>query len=428
MMAKTKAKSIEECTTIFEIEVPHEAITKAFGEVYAEISKVANIPGFRTGKAPIELVKKHYTKDAKEEVLKRVIPDAYRDALKEHKINPIGLPEISEVLFEEGRPLSFKAKVDIRPKFKLKDYKGIKIEKKKANVTDEEIAKTAENLREMNARYLSVEDRSVQMGDYVVSDLECTVDGKPAHKKRENLWLYMEKESLIPELNEKMIGMKKGEERDIEAKLPDKYPDKNLAGKMAKYHVLAKEIKVRQLPKLDDEFAKDLGKGNLEELKKEIAKELESRAKVNSEIDMENQLLNKLMDENTFAVPANFVKRQLEYMVEDAKRRLQEKGFKREDLDKKDSEFKEKFKNDSARQVRLLFILDEISRAEGIKVTDKDVEDAYRSIAAQTQKSAEAVKSYYEKEELVESLKEKIIEGKTIKFLLEKAEVAEKNQ
>jgi trigger factor len=279
----------------------------------------------------------------------------------------------------------------------------------------------------MNAKYVSVEDRPVQMGEYVVSDLDCSVDGKPVHKTRENLWLFLEKDSLVPGLAEKMVGMTKGEERDIEAAFPEKHPDKNLAGKLAKYHVKAREIKRRELPEINDEFAKIFGKANLDELKQEISKELESRARINAEIDAENQVLNKVIDDNTFAVPSSFVKRQLDFMVEDAKRHLAEKGFKKEDLDKKDDELKEKFKNEAARKVRLLFILNDIAVQEKISASDSDLKDAYKAISAQSGKGEDEVRAYYEKEELTDELKDKIKEGKVIQFLLKNAEVSEKD-
>lgn len=425
-MVKTKAKSIEECATLFEIEVPKEDIDKAFEETYEEIAKVANIPGFRTGKAPKELVKKHYAKEARKDVLDHIIPGAYQKALEEHKIDPIGLPNITDLVFEEGKAMTFKARVDTRPKFKVKTYKGIQVEKKKIVVNDEHVNKALENLREYSAKYVAVEDRAVQSGDYVVSDLECMVDGLPAHKKRENLWLLIDNESLMSGLTQKMIGMKKGEERDIETALPDKYPDKNLAGKTAKYHVLAKEIKMRSLPEVNDEFAKDLGKENIEQVKKEVAEELKKKFEAESGIAAENQLLNKLIDDNPFPVPSVLVKRQIHLMTENAKAKLAQKGFKKEDLDKKDAEFSEKFKEDAKRQVRLLFILDQIAGAEHIEADDKDLENAYKSISLQSGKSAEEIKGYYEKEEMVDSLLERIREEKTIEFLLKNAEIKEK--
>ena len=426
-MVKTKAKAIEECATLFEIEVPKETIDKAFEDVYAEIAKNASIPGFRTGKAPNDLVKKHYAKEAKKEVINQVIPDAYQKAVEEHKIEPIGYPEVTDLVFEEGRPMSFKARVDTRPKFKLKNYKGIQIEKKKVPVKDEDINKALENLREYSAKYVAVEDRPIQMNDYVVTDLDCFVDGKSAHKTRENLWLYVDKDSLMSGLTEKMIGMKKGTAPDIEVTLSEKYPDKNLAGKLAKYHVNIKEIKVRTLPNIDDEFAKDVGKENLEQLKKTISEELEKKMKSDAEIDMENQLLNKLIDENNFAVPSNMVKRQIHLMAENAKAKLLEKGFKKEDLDKKDKELSDRFKDDASRQVKLLFILDKIASGEGIEVNDKDLESAYKAISIQSGKSEKEIKDYYEKEGLEGNLLERIREERTIEFLLKNADIKEKD-
>lgn len=424
---ETKVKNEKEnCRATFEIEVSKERVDSAFDEVYNEIAKVANIPGFRVGKAPKELVKKHYARHASEEVLKTLIPEGYQQALEEHKIDTLGLPEISDIDFSEGKKLLFKAKVDTKPGFKIKEYKGIKVDKKKVVVKDDEVEKTLENLREMNAQYVAVEDRPIQMGDYVVTDMECFVDGKAIHRKRENLWYSVDKETLVPELSEKMVGMKKGEARDIDVVLPEKYPDKNVAGKKAQYHVLAKEIKVRKLPNIDDDFAKDLKRDSLTDLKKEVREELEMRAKANAEVDMENQILKKLMDENVFPVPPNFVTRQIDMMVENAKKRLAEKGFKKEDLDKKDAELKEKFKDDAVRQVRLLFILDVIAEAEKISVSDDDVDNAYKSIASQAGRTEKEVRAYYEKEELTDNLKEKLREEKTVKFLIEKAQVTEK--
>jgi len=426
LKSRSKCKSLEECIALFEIEVSLETLEKAFADVYGEISKYANIAGFRVGKAPLDLVKKQYGEHAREEVLKRLIPDAYHEAITEHKIHPVGYPEISDVAFDGGKPLSFKAKVETRPEFKIKDYKGIKIEKKKAAVKDADIDTALDNLRQLNAKYISVEDRPLQHDDYAVVDLECTVDGNPIHKKRDNLWMFMDKDSLLADLHAKMIGMRKDEERDIDVTLPERYPDKKVAGKTVRYHIKVKEIKLRQMAALDDEFAKDLHKESLEGLKKEVREELERRTKAAVEADAENQLLAKLADGYDFAVPSSMVKRQLEFMVDDAKKRLEEKGFPKEELDKKQKEFEDKFKADALRRVRLLFVLDLVASAENIDAADKDVEEIYRQAALQTGQEESKIKEYYEKEGLVGDLKEKLREEKTIRFLLDNAKVTEK--
>jgi trigger factor len=425
-MVKSKAKSIEECSTLFDIEVPKETIDKAFEEAYNEITKVASIPGFRPGKVPKDLVRKHFAKEAKKEVVDHVIPDAYQKAVEEHKIEPISFPEITDLVFEEGKVMTFKAKVDTRPKFKLKNYKGIKVDKKRVDIKDEDIKKALDNLREYAAKYAAVEDRPAQWEDYVVTDLERSVEGSVACEKKDNLWLLLDKESLLSGLFEKIVGMNKGEERDVEIVMPQTYPDKNLAGKKAKYHVKVKEIKVRSLPNIDDDFAKDLGKENLEQLKKEVREELEKKMTMDSQIATENQLLNKLMDENTFSVPSTLVKKQIRLMAENAKEKLMQKGFKKEELDKKDEEFVGRFKEDAVRQVRLLFILDKIAVDEGIKADEKDLDNAYKSISFQTGKPEEEIKKYYEKKELVDNLLERIREEKTIELLLKNAEIKEK--
>lgn len=422
---KYKAKSLEECTTLFEIEVSPQMISRVFDEVYADMAKVANIPGFRVGKAPVDMVRLHYAKDAREEVLKRLIPEAYRQAVQQHSIEPVSFPEISDVIFEEDKPLTFKAKVDTRPKLKLKDYKGLAVDRKKVAINEADVDKTIENLREVSAKYIAADDRPLRMGDYAVVDLECFVDGKDAHKKRENLWLAIEKESFIAGLTEKMVGMKKSEQRDIDVKLPGNYPDKTIAGKAAQYRVLVKEVKERQLPAVDDAFAKEMGRPGLDDLRKEIFKELEARALAGAEVEVENGILNKLIDAHSFKVPSGFVSRQLDLMVADAKKRLEAKGLKREDLDKRDAELREKFKGDAERQVKLLFILDAIASAEKIEADDADLTEAYKAMAAQAGKTEDFVREHYEKEGLVDNLRDKIREGKTIRFLLDNAKITE---
>ncbi len=422
---KTKIKKTDECEAHFEIEVGQETIARAIEDVYDELSRVVEIPGFRAGRAPRDLVKKHHRKKAEEEALKSLISEAYSMALEEHGVHPISTPEIMDLTFKAGQPLTFKAKVDTRPEIKLKDYKGIKIEKKALELKEEDVSKTLENLRIINAKYISQEDRPLVIGDYAICDLGCFVDEKPIHKTRENIWLLVEEESLtlMPGLAAKMAGMKKLEERDCEVVLPEKYPNKDMAGKKAVYHVKLKEIKLRQLPNLDDDFAKDLGKDSLEALNNDIREEMKAHLQNQIEQDMEKQLLAKLVDANTFSVPKSFVARELHYIIEDAKAKLAEKGFKKEEIDSKEKEFEERFRPDAAKRIRLAFLLDEIARKEGIGLDEAELEDAFKAISVKVNQPIDKVKEYYQKEGLIESLKEQVRENKTIWFLLKEANV-----
>lgn len=424
-MVRSKIKSLEECASLFEIEVPKETVDKAFDEIYSQISKVASVPGFRPGKAPKELVKKHYSKHAQEEAIKKLLPEAYSAALQEHRINPIGMPEISDIIFEEGKDMSFKARVETRPKFTLKNYKCIDVKKKKIAIGSSDIDKTLESIREMNAKYSSPENRSLKMGDYAISDMECEVGGKAIHKKRENLWLYMDKDTIAPGFSDGLVGMNKGDEKNIEIVFPKEHADKNLAEKKAIYRIKVNDIKVRVLPEINDALAKDMGKESLEILKKDIAIGLEAQAKRNADIDVENKVLTKITEDNKFGVPSGIVERQLKQMVENAKHKLLEKGFKKDDLDKKDGEFKAKFKDDAEKRVRLLFILDAVAEAEKIEVSDSDIAEAYKAISDETGKSETEVRAHYEREDITADLKEQLKEGKAIEFLVKNAKVTE---
>lgn len=421
---KTRIKNIEECRKLFQIEISKDLVKKATEEVYQNIKKFAKIPGFRPGSAPQDLLEKHYSKDAKEEVLRQLVPEGYRKALEDHKVAPIGHPEISKVNFELDKPLTFEAEVDVYPSFKLKNYKSIKVKKKRISVDEKELEDALLRVQSMSAKYNDVQ-RPIKKGDYAVCDVEAFIEGKLITKKNNSMWIQAEKDASLLGIGEELVGLSKGEKKEIDAKLPDNYPDKKYAGKLAKFKVDVKEVKEKALPELDDAFAKTLNIESMDLLKKELETQILKRKENSLKINMENQILEKLLKDNKFLVPSSIVKRQKEVFAKRLEVDLTEKGIPKEEADKRIKEFDSKLQEDALSKVKIYFMLDDIAVKEKIEVNKSDIDERMKSVAVSTGKSFDEVKGYYEKENLIGGLSEEIKEVKVLEFLLKNADITE---
>lgn len=421
---KTRIKNIEECKKLFQVEIPNELVQAAAEEVYREIRKVAKIPGYRVGSAPQDLVEKYHSKEARDEILKRLIPEGYRRALQTHKVIPIGLPRVFNIDFESGKPLTFEAEVDVRPNFKLKNYKGIKVKKGRVSVSQKEIDEGLFRLRNMYAKYNDV-TRPVAKGDYVVCDVEAFVEGKPITKKNENMWVLAEKDASLLGMGQELVNLIKGQTKEIEATLPGNFSDKKYAGKLAKFKIRVNGVKQKELPTLDDAFAKELNVKDLESLKKEIESQLFIRKENTLKINMENQILERLLKDNRFSPPASLVQRQKEALGKRLEMELLRKGMHKDEVDKKIKELDSTLEQDARNKIQIYFILDDIASKENIQVSQKDIDEKLKSIALSQGQSQEEVKNYYERENLLEGLGEEIKEEKVLEFLVKQGAITE---
>jgi trigger factor len=421
---KSKIKSLEDCLRLFRIEVPGDIVRQTAEAVYKEIKRIAKVPGFRPGNVPQDLLEKHFSGDAREEVLKRLIPEGYKKALETHKVVPAGMPRIFNIDFGFDKPLRFEAQVDIRPNTKLKNYTAIRVTKKRISVSKEEIDESLTRLRNMYAGYNDV-DRAVKKGDYAVCDVEAFADGKPITKKNQNMWVLAEKEASLLGMGEELVGLTKGQSKEVETTLPENYPDKKYAGKRAKFKVLVHTVKEKALPPLDDEFAKKLNAENMDSLKKELESQLFSRKENSMKVNMQNQILERLLRDNRFSVPSSMVKRQKEVFAKRFEEELLRKGIKKEEVETKVKEMDSKMEKDAKERIQIYFILDDIAEKEKISVSDSDINMRLDSIAVSTGQPLEEVRKYYEKENLLGGLAEEIKETKVLEFLLNKAEITE---
>jgi trigger factor len=412
-----------------EIEVDAERFEKGLQRAFAKNARRFNIPGFRRGKAPRYMVEKFYGEQVLyEDAINDVCPEAYDQAVEENDIHPVDKPEIDIKQIGKGQALIFTAKVTVKPEVELGQYKGVEVKKADAAVTDEDVEKEIEAIRDRNARILTVEDRPVASGDIAIIDFEGSINGEPFDGgKGDNFSLVIGSGTFIPGFEEQLIGVSTGEEKDISVNFPDDYNNKDLAGKSAVFKVKVKEIKVKELPALDDEFAKDTSEfDTLEEYKADIKKNLTEKAEHEAHHKDEDNVVDKVVGNAVVDIPAVMVEKRVDSMVYDFDMRLRYQGL---DLKKyleimgmNVDSFKEQFKERAEKEVKTQLVIEKISVVEGIVPTDEETNDEIKRIAENYKQSEEDFRQHLKPDD-IEYIKNTIIARKTVDFLLEHAKL-----
>jgi trigger factor len=419
---KYKIKQTGKTQKRVEFHISKDIIARELDRIYQEISKTASLPGFRTGKAPIEVIKNRYSKEAQKEVVEKLLSDSFRKAIGESNIEVLGLPEVSDLHFDEGQGMSYKAVVNIRPQIKLKGYKRLNLKRKNIEVKESDVDEQINALRETNSKFVPKTGTAV-IGNYAICDVECSIEGA-AIEKKENVWLYIGDDGFIP--GKELVGVNINDEKDIEKALPKDYSKKEVAGKKANFHIKVKEIKEKILPELNDEFITSMGNfSNIAELREGIKKALERKNEIETKRQLEDQSLHLLNKMAVFDVPQFMVDRHLELLVNETKERLKKENYSEDEIKSMEKDFKERLSKEAVRQVRAYFILDEISRLENITVDDKEIENTFNTAASSSGRSVDEIKKHYEKNNLIEDLKEEIKQRKVLDFLIENARIAE---
>ncbi len=427
MKKKNKVKELDACKRLFSIEVPNEDLVSAYTQVYGQIQRSAKIPGFRQGKVPMHILKSRYSDMAREEVLKTIIPDFYAQAIEEEGLKPIGLPKIQNVELPKEGGLTFEAEFEIRPDVKLKNYKGLKIKKRQEEISEEELNKALEDLRNAHASYKTLEDASVTAGNVVVCDAQWFVEEKSIQTKKD-LWLPIEKGSLPGDLFDLTLGAKVGSKVKSNITIPNNFEKPEFRNKSCNLEIEIKSIKQKELPALDDELAKDLGSfKTLDELKNHIKQYLLAQKKRQVGLEMEDQLIDQLLKATSFPLPTSLVEDEARHLLEDTKKRMTKQGMPLEEIEKQKPEMEKRLHTHAEKQVKTFFILQELASKENISVTDKEIEDAIEQIAKQTNTSVEKVKTEWTKKGLLDRLHWQLMEVKVMDMLIKEAKITEQN-
>ena len=413
-----------------EITVEAEKFENAIKKVYFKNAKYFNIPGFRKGKAPQAIVEKYYGKEIfYEDAFNEIASEEYEKSVEESKLEVVGRPQVDIVTMEKGQDLVFTAVVAVKPEVELGKYKGIEIEKIEYNVKESDIENNLKQMQEKNSRVISVET-PVENGNIAVLDFEGFVDGKAFEGgKAENYSLEIGSGSFIPGFEDQVIGMKIDEEKDINVKFPDEYFSKDLAGKDATFKVKVHEIKKKELPELDDEFAKDVSEfDTLKELKDSIKERLEKENEQKTKYEKEDAVIKAVTENMKVDIPTGMIEVEVDNMVKDMEQRMSYQGLKLEQylkmLNKTEEEFRKEYEPQAIEAIKSRLALEAIVKAEKIEATDADVKEKLEEMAKNYGKTAEELEK---NDSIKEYLKQGIENEKAINFLVENAkEVAKK--
>jgi len=425
-----KVQKLENNMVELEIEVDSQKFEEGMQSAYIKNRKKFSVPGFRKGRVPRKIVEKYYGEAVLyEDAINIICPEAYDEAVKENGIEPVDRPEIDIKQIGSGENLIFTARVTVKPEVQLGQYKGIEVNKIEYNVTDEDVEQELKKMQDKNSRLITVEDRPVQSGDIAVIDFEGFVDGKAFEgRKGTNYNLEIGSGQFIPGFEEQLIGKNAGEEVEVHVTFPEEYHAAELAGKPAVFKVKISQIKVKELPEIDDEFAKDVSEfDTIDQLKEDIRKKLTEEREHRAKHELENSIIEKVVEGAVTDIPEVMIENQIQNMLRDFDMRLRGQGL---DLQKymeytgsDINTFKEQFKEQAEKQVKTSLVLEAISKAEEIEVSDEEVEKELARLAENYKMDVEKMKNILRPED-IQSIKNDLIISKTVDMLVENAKVA----
>jgi trigger factor len=419
---KVAVEELEACKRRLAVEAPVDVVQKEWERAYGRVQKQARLPGFRKGHVPRSLVKLHFADDVRREVAEHLIPDVYRQALTEARIDPVNEPDLQDVKLEENSPLSFVAVVEVKPAIALADYKGLDVHHAPPPVSDEDVARTIEQMREQQAEFRSVE-RAAAAGDLVIVDYTLAPEAHdPTTANGYNF--VVGAGNVMQEIDAAVVGMRAGEKKEIELRFPDDHRMESLRGKGGTASLKVSEVKEKILPALDDDFAKSLGQfDTLEALRAEVRTQLEARREVDQRRELEDKLVEGALKRHEFTVPDAMVMRQIAHQVEHARERLRRQGVDPDGVQWDYQKLIGELRPGAEQAVRRALLLEAIADKEELTVADADLDAEVDKIAKASQRPAPAVRRMMEKSGDLDSLRHGLRERKTLDFLIQHASI-----
>lgn len=428
---KASWEKIEKNQGVLTVEVEAERVAVALDKAFKKVSAKVNIPGFRKGKVPRAMFEARYgVESLYQDALDIILPEVYVEALETVNIQPIDRPEIDVQEMGKGQALKFTAKVAVKPEVELGEYKGIEIAAASNEVTDEELDAELKRLQERHAELASIEEGEALDGDTTVIDFEGFADGVAFEGgKGENHSLTLGSGSFIPGFEEQVVGMQKGEEKDITVTFPEEYHSEDLKGKEAVFKVKLNEIKRKNLPVLDDEFAKDVSEfDTLDEYKADVLKRLGEQKEQTNQRDKENALIKKVVEASSVEVPDVMVDDEVESMFKEFENRLQSQGMNMELYSQftgqTEEALKSQMREEAGNRVRNNLVLEAVSKAEGLEATEAELDAELEKLAGMYQRSVEEVTGIFRQNGMLDNIKADLVIRKTIDFLVENSKEA----
>jgi trigger factor len=404
------------------VEIPAEEVTRETEALVQKYQKVARLPGFRAGHVPPSIIRQRFKEDLKSDVVESLVPRYFRKEAEKQGLVPVSQPRVTDLHIHEGEPLRFKASFEIMPEIKVEGYKELRAEHPAIEVKDEEVEEALNSVREQHATYTSVEGRPLQDGDFA----QASMDGRPKEAEDKTQPVHMDEvlieiggKNTVPEFSENLRGANAGETREFEVKYPEDSTDKRLAGKTLVYTVKVQAVKQKNLPELNDEFAKELGEfTSLDQVRKQIRENMQAERKHDAEREAKDKLVNELVKRNEFEVPESLVDRQIDLRLERGLRALAAQGMKMEDMKKMDLPRLRAGQRDQAVQdVKSSLLLDRIAELEKIDVGEDELNHEIEALAQQTKQTSEAVRARLTQDGGLDRIRNRIRSEKTLEFL-----------
>jgi len=410
------------CKRELELEIPAENVSKATEKVARDLAKVARVPGFRPGKAPVTLIRRRFAEDIQGEVVQSLVPEYLEKALGEKNLIPVTRPAVDKVDFKEGEPLRFRAVFEVLPEFELGDYKNLAVSIDAVEAGDAQVDKTIEEMRERVATFVPVEGRAAKDGDYVLIKLSGMPVGGGEPVQADNIMCHIGAEETLESFTENLRGTSPGDTKKFRSQYPDDYPDEKLAGKAYDYTVEVQGIKEKKLPELNDEFAKDAagekgGFSTLAEMRDLITKDLEAAKEDQQQSQAREKILEALVKQHDFPVPEALVEHQMDVRLERTVRTLAAQGVDPRAVNVDWVALRKRQHDRAVDDVKAELLIDRVAEAEKIDATDEEVEKQIEALAERGGESATALRARLTKQGALDRMKSKLRSDKTIDWL-----------
>ena len=429
-MMKTNLEEISSIKKKLLIEVESQEVDRRLENSYRELGRRAKIPGFRPGKIPRRILEVHFGKQVEEDVTRTLINETFPKAIEETQAFPVGVPMLEKEALKQGKEFRYTAVMEVRPTFEVKEHKGLEAEREEVSVSDDEVEKQLERIREQNGKLSSIEpERPVQKDDYVVMDYEAFEDGKPmTDVKASNSLLKVGSGSFHPAFEEALVGLAKGSRSELPVAFEEDFRHSALAGRNVVFSVKVLDIQEMVLPDLNDEFARNLDADfkDLNELRSKIRESLTEQEERRVERELKRGLVDKHCEGVDIELPQSMVEAELEQAVETIKQNFVRSGSSLTKAGLSEEKLRKDFRPASERRVKELLVLHQIAKQEGLAVTEEDLTEEFQKLAQATGQEAEPLRRYYEARGLLDSLQERILEEKTLSYLVKHAKIIKK--
>ncbi|HEX7862009.1 MAG TPA: trigger factor [Verrucomicrobiae bacterium] len=426
-------ENLAACRKVLKVDVDAKTVDDAFERVTNEFQRGVKLPGFRPGKVPREIITRNYAKDLEAEVRRKIVNDSYKKALDDHKLHVVGSPEVKEGNFTRNQNFTFDITVETAPDFELPEYRGLAAKKEKRTVSDEDVTRALDVLRERMSNYNDVE-RAAKTGDIVVVHYSGTSEGKPLTDfaptargltAQQNFWLEIKPDHFIPGFTEQLVGVNKGDKRTVTVQFPEDFVTRELVGKQGVFEVEVVQVKEKAMPELNDEFAKQWGAESLEKLKEGVRSDLEAELQGKLRQAVRGQLVQALSQKLNFELPESLVQGETRNVIYNIVAENQQRGVAKENIEEKRDEIFNYAAQSAKERLKISFMFGRIAEKEGIKVTRDEITRRVLQMAQQRDVKPEKLIKDLDKSGGFSRIHEDILMSKVVEFLEQNAQIEE---